>query len=108
MENNTAENYFFNTDEPTHINKKLILVIYDIIDNKRRLAFSKFLEHYGIRVQKSAFEMIITIKQYNDMLAKIPFYITDEDNVRVYKLKVEGEVTSWGSSLPCAEEVIII
>lgn len=108
MKEHIMENYFFIADEPVHTNKKLILVIYDIIDNKRRLSFSKFLEHYGIRVQKSAFEMVITTKQYNDMLAKIPLYITDEDNVRVYKLKVEGEVTSWGGGMPCAEEVIII
>ena len=108
MDKNEVENYFFDTDEPKHINKKLVLVIYDIIDNKRRLKFSKFLEQYGIRVQKSAFELIITLKQYNEMLSKIPYYIIEEDNVRVYKLKIEGEVTAWGSGLPCAEEVIIV
>lgn len=108
MSNNEKDSYFFSTDEVVYSDKKLILVIYDIINNKRRLKFSKFLELYGVRVQKSAFEMIITIKQYNDMISKIPYYISDEDNVRVYKLKVEGEVISWGSGLQSAEEVIII
>ncbi|MGN1318833.1 MAG: CRISPR-associated endonuclease Cas2 [Lachnospirales bacterium] len=102
------DNYFFGTNEPVYSSKKLVLIIYDIIDNKRRLKFSKFLEKYGIRVQKSAFEMIISTKQYNDLVAKIPSYINDEDNVRVYRLKAVGEVISWGSGMTCAEEVIIL
>lgn len=102
------ENYFFNTDEKYYKDKKLVLVIYDITDNKRRSKFSKFMEHYGVRVQKSAFEMIITNEQYNDVIKNIPCYITDEDNVRVYKLRVEGEVVTWGSELTNAEDVIII
>lgn len=36
-------------------NRKLVLIIYDIVDNKRRLAMVKLLESYGRRVQKSAF-----------------------------------------------------
>jgi CRISPR-associated protein Cas2 len=108
MKDITIENYFFGYDEPIASDKKLVLVIYDIVDNKVRNKFVKLMEEYGIRVQKSAFEMIITIKQYNDLIKRIPYYITDEDNVRVYKLKVEGEVTTWGSDMPCAEDIIII
>lgn len=108
MNGNEYSNYIFNTDEEAHSDKKLVLVIYDIIDNKRRINFAKLMEHYGVRVQKSAFEMIITVNQYNDILKKIPRYITDEDNVRVYKLKADGEVVSWGSGLTAAEDVIII
>lgn len=91
-----------------HLNKKLILVIYDIVDNKRRLKFVKLMEMYGIRVQKSAFEMIIDSRQYNDLISKIPNYINDEDNVRVYKLRLSGEVVSWGSGMTEPEEVIIL
>lgn len=35
--------------------KYIVLIIYDIIDNKRRLTLSKLLCGYGIRVQKSSF-----------------------------------------------------
>ena len=37
------------------------LIIYDIRSNKRRLKLSKLLEGYGVRVQKSCQEMIISL-----------------------------------------------
>lgn len=40
--------------------KYLILIIYDISDNKHRLEISKLLEGYGTRIQKSAFEAWLT------------------------------------------------
>ena len=52
------------------------------------------MESFGIRVQKSAFEMIITNTQYESLLRKIPAYIEEEDNIRVYKLRVNGEVVN--------------
>lgn len=35
------ENYFWNTEEENSIKKLYILVIYDIVDNKRRVRFAK-------------------------------------------------------------------
>ncbi|MDO5804686.1 MAG: CRISPR-associated endonuclease Cas2 [Clostridia bacterium] len=102
------ENFIIDERNIEHLNKKLVLVIYDIVDNKRRLKFVKLMEQYGIRVQKSAFEMIIDIKQYSELINKIPYHIDDEDNVRVYKLRLSGEVVSWGSGMTEPEEVIII
>ena len=53
------ENYFWNTE--TTVEKKIyILVIYDIVSNKRRNAFAKKMNGYGFRVQKSAFEAMIS------------------------------------------------
>lgn len=34
------------------------LIIYDIIDDKKRNRMAKFLESYGVRVQKSALRRI--------------------------------------------------
>lgn len=36
---------------------KIIIVAYDIANNKTRTRFSKFLEQYGVRVQFSVFEI---------------------------------------------------
>ena len=82
------EKYFFDGTEQHNDNKKLILVIYDIVSDKRRTKFVKFVEKYGFRVQKSAFEMILDSSKYNQLIAEIPRHITDEDNVRVYRLPV--------------------
>ncbi len=102
------EDYFMEKTESSPDDKKLVLIIYDITDNKRRSKFVKLMENYGVRVQKSAFEAIISTKQYNSLIERIPYYITDEDNIRVYRLKLTGHIVSWGSNAPEAEEVIII
>jgi len=33
-----------------------VLIIYDIVDDKRRSKYVKFISSFGFRVQKSAFE----------------------------------------------------
>lgn len=108
MKKINIENYFIDGEQPRKEDKRLVLVIYDIIDNKRRYKFVKLMESYGVRVQKSAFEMILSRSQYNELVKRIPTYISPEDNIRVYKLKVNGEILSWGSGMTAAEDVIII
>ena len=53
------ENYFWNTAENNYSKKLFVLIIYDIVDNKRRVRFAKKMSGYGFRVQKSAFEALI-------------------------------------------------
>ena len=108
MDKTVIEDYFLDNPDIDISDKRLVLVIYDIVDNKRRLKFVKLMESFGIRVQKSAFEMIITNNQYEHLLKLIPHHIEDEDNIRVYKLRVNGEVVTWGSGMTEPEEIIII
>ena len=49
------ENYFWNTEETENIRQLYVLIIYDIVDNKRRNHFAREMNGYGFRVQKSAF-----------------------------------------------------
>ena len=108
MQEEYIEDLLLGIEERNRTDKSLILLIYDIPDNKKRTKFSKFMESYGKRVQKSAFEMILDNKAYKKLLSAIPNYINDEDNIRVYKLRIEGEITSWGSGMTVPQEVIII
>lgn len=85
------------------------LLIYDIIDNSKRAKFAKFMEGYGVRVQKSAFEIRLEKKRFQEMLNKIPFYISAEDNVKLYRIRGNGEVYCWGSAkFEVKEDVYII
>lgn len=86
----------------------LVLVIYDISDNKRRTKFASFLNGYGFRVQKSAFEAHLNKKLYKKLISNIPAQIQSSDNVRVYKLNGVHEVVSWGELELEQEDVIII
>ena len=93
------ENYFWNTEILCDKKKLYILVIYDIVDNRRRVAFAKKMNGYGFRVQKSAFEAMITENLYRKLLAEIPHLIDNtSDTVRVYKIRGNGEVNLFGLS----------
>lgn len=102
------ENYIFDTQLIKKEKKNLVLVIYDISDNKRRLALAKKLEKYGFRVQKSAFEAVLTKKLYRAMIQDIQCVIESEDDIRIYRLQGSGEVTCLGTATMRVEEEVII
>ena len=103
------ENYFWNTEEVKNTKKLYILVIYDIVDNNRRIKFAKKMNWYGFRVQKSAFEAMISEKLYRELIADIKKLIdTSEDNIRVYKIRGSGEVMILGDSIKIEDEEVII
>ncbi len=70
------------------------LVIYDIKSNKRRLKLAKILEGYGVRVQRSCFEVMLDEKVYKCLISDLnAFYTADEgDSIIVYKGKREETV----------------
>ena len=102
------ENYFFEIDEKTTKDEVFVLIIYDIVDNKRRLKLSKYLQGYGFRVQKSAFEARISKRKYQKLLREIPRYIGELDSVKVYKMIGSGQVTAFGKNMDIQNEDIIV
>lgn len=77
--------------------KFIVLMIYDIVDNKRRNKMVKCLEAYGVRVQKSAFEALLNRRQYEKMLRESSILIDEVvDSLRVYVLDDIIDVYTWG------------
>lgn len=77
--------------------KFIVLMIYDIVDNKRRNKMVKCLEAYGVRVQKSAFEALLNRRQYEKMLRESSILIDKAvDSLRVYVLDDIIDVYTWG------------
>ncbi|MCA6639235.1 CRISPR-associated endonuclease Cas2 [Streptococcus thermophilus] len=65
------------------------LIIYDIRSNKRRLKLSKLLEGYGVRVQKSCFEVDLSRNDYQSLLKDIEgFYKADEEDLLTEKVSL--------------------
>lgn len=88
----------------------MVVVIYDITDNKKRYRMYKALLSYGERVQRSAFECHLTQRKYEKMIGDIlPFIDEESDLLRIYKLSGSTEVRMWGR-IPATydEDVIII
>lgn len=86
----------------------LVLIIYDIVDNRRRSKLKKFLRGYGSGVQKSAFEAVLHKNVYAQLISKIPVYATEEDSIRVYKIIGKRKILSFGKEIQSQNEEVII
>lgn len=85
------------------------LVIYDIVNDKQRIQFAKFMESYGVRVQKSAFEVRLNRRKMERMIMEIKNYVNNEDNVRLYKIYEKDDIKCCGKAhMLTNEEYIII
>ncbi|VEJ34624.1 CRISPR-associated endoribonuclease Cas2 [Aedoeadaptatus ivorii] len=95
--------------KPTGQKKYLYLIIYDIVDNKRRNRLFKFLKGYGTPVQRSCFESYLTESEYLKVERRICRWIDpEEDNVRTYQLHGLNRVFNYGTDNPNAYTEFII
>lgn len=93
---------------PEDDNRLIVLVIYDIVDNKIRQAMVKCLSRYAIRVQKSCFEGFLSPKQCLRMEIEASHIIDPScDSLRVYRLKDHTLVRSWGRGEVKVDDVVI-
>lgn len=69
----------------------LVLVVYDIPDDRRRTKLSKFLEGYGKRVQWSVFECFLSLEEMRKLYEQVKKRVKgEEDNVRFYWISQES------------------
>ena len=91
--------YFNLSEEERELAKQktmFCLIIYDIRSNKRRLKLSKLLEGYGVRVQKSCFEVDLSRNDYQSLLKDIEsFYKADEEDSIIVYVTTKEEVISF-------------
>ncbi|NEQ18933.1 MAG: CRISPR-associated endonuclease Cas2 [Microcoleus sp. SIO2G3] len=81
----------------------LVLVVYDIPDDKRRTKLSNFLEGYGRRVQLSVFECFLSLEEMRELHEKVKKLVKPvEDNVRFYWISQEAvsRVLTIGGEAP--------
>ena len=91
------------------MNKRyLVVVIYDISDDKRRTKLGKFLSGYGIRIQNSAFECYVPGKVYQKLVREIKNHILEEDLIKLYKIDTQARVINYGNSPENEIEEVII
>lgn len=83
----------------------LLLVVYDIADNKRRTRLASFLEGYGHRVQESVFECFLSLSEVKKLFEQVKRRVkATEDNVRFYWIPSDAlpKMLTIGSPLPGA------
>lgn len=81
------------------------MICYDIACDRRRLKVSKFLETYGVRVQKSVFEAVLSESEYQKLENQLAQMLNErEDRLSFYPLsvrcrrrvKILGIQPTWG------------
>lgn len=102
------EEFLFENWKESKNEKVFVLVIYDIIDDKRRQKLSKLLEGYGTRIQRSAFEAMITKSKYNKLINILSKFASPEDSIRVYKIIGKGKVVSFGKTIDYSDDDVIV
>lgn len=82
----------------------LVVVVYDIPDDRRRLKLSNLLEGYGRRVQYSVFECFLKAKEMRQLYQAVGKLVKPDqgDNVRFYWITKEAmsKVLTIGSPPP--------
>lgn len=90
-----------------------MIVAYDIADEKRLARVAKVIKDYGIRVQKSIFELEISPLTFTEMKARVEKeMVPEEDGVKYFPLceKCAGtlEIIGQGIFIDPDEEYYVI
>ena len=90
----------------------MILISYDISDNKKRTKFAKYLEQYGHRIQYSVFEIDNSPRILNNIMKDIENKFTKKfdqsDSVYVFNLSSSCKVQKFGYAKNEDNDIIII
>jgi CRISPR-associated protein Cas2 len=90
----------------------VVIVSYDISDDKLRAKFSKYLCRFGHRIQYSVFEIDNSNKLLNNIICDIENCFskkfTEDDSVYIFKLSSSCEVIRYGFAKHEEEDVLII
>lgn len=90
----------------------MIVLSYDISDDKLRRNFSKFLEQFGHRIQYSVFEIDNSDAIIDNIITEIDNKFrkrfTENDSIMVWKIKHDNDIIKYGFSRHDDEDIIII
>jgi len=91
---------------------KMIIVSYDISDDKLRAKFAKYLSRFGHRIQYSVFEIDnsprIVNNIVNDLKNKYESKFGQTDSVIIFKMSSSCEVMRFGYAKNDEKDFLII
>lgn len=73
-------------------NTLLVVVVYDVVTDRRRRRLFQLLKQYGVPVQKSAFEARLTVRERESLLREVARLIDPEtDRITLYPIAAPQE-----------------
>ncbi len=90
----------------------MLIVAYDISNNKLRTRFSKFLSKFGCRLQYSLFEIRNSDRVLENIETKIENYykkkFSQTDSVMIFRLSKQCKITNYGYAKNSEIDLLII
>jgi len=90
----------------------MIMISYDISDNKLRTKFSKFIRRFGHRLQFSVYEIDNSNRILDNIVSEINHtYLpkfSESDSILILKLTSSCEVIRMGYAVHEDEEILIV
>jgi len=90
----------------------MLIVSYDITDDKVRTGFSKFLSRFGYRLQYSVFKVKNSNRVLNNIKAEIEGIYSkkfmETDSVMVFSLSKQCKVYSYGYAKNEEKDFILV
>lgn len=90
----------------------MIIISYDISDDKLRTQFSKYLGKFGYRLQYSVFEIDNSERILNNILSEISNNyekrFTQSDSVIIFKLSRQCKVIRYGYAKNEESDIMVI
>lgn len=78
----------------------MIIISYDIADDKKRTAFSKYLKRFGHRIQYSVFEIDNSRRILDNILkdieGKFEKQFGEEDSIYIFDLSASCKIKKYG------------
>ncbi len=90
----------------------MILISYDISDNKLRTKFSKYLEKFGHRIQYSVFEIDSSERMLDNIICnienKFEKRFDENDSIYIFKMSSTCQIKRFGYAKHEEEDIIIM
>lgn len=90
----------------------MIIISYDISDDKLRTKFSKYLEKYGHRIQYSVFEIDNSEKILNNIMADISNRFEkkfcQEDSIIIFILSKSCKTVRYGYAKNIEKDLVMV
>lgn len=90
----------------------MLLISYDISDDKLRTRFSKFLSKFGHRLQYSLFQIRNSDRVLENIQVKIDGYFAkhfdERDSVMIFQMSQTCKITRYGYAIHDEEDLILI
>ena len=90
----------------------MILISYDIKNDKLRTRFSKFIKKYEFRVQYSVFEITNSKRLLDNIMCQITNEFEKEfeqsDSVIIIETSENCKITKWGYAKNDESDIIVI